>query len=75
MAVGDDCDSKDCRISPVFAWTLQKDLKVGIYCFNIHLSYIALPKLHELLKMQIRIMVIEWLWLTWKRFDHQYNGA
>lgn len=57
------------------ALTLQKDLKMGIYCFDIHLSYITLPKLYELLKMQIRIMVIEWLWLTWKRFDHQYNGA
>lgn len=57
------------------ALTLQKDLKMGIYCFKIHLSYIALPKLYELFKMQIRIMVIEWLWLTWKRFDHQYNGA
>lgn len=57
------------------ALTLQKDLKMGIYCFNIHLSYISLPKLYELLKMQIRIMVIEWLWLTWKSFDHQYNGA
>lgn len=57
------------------ALTLQKDLKAGIYCFSIHLSYTALPKLYELLKMQIRIMVIEWLWLTWKRFDHQYNGA
>lgn len=57
------------------ALTLQKDLKMGIYCFNIHLSYIALPKLYKLLKMQRRIKVIEWLWLTWKRFDHQYNGA
>lgn len=57
------------------ALTLQKDLKTGIHCSNIHLSYIALPKLYELLKMQIRIMVIEWLWLTWKRFAHQYNGA